>query len=598
MRILFNSRDTQYKSPFGVLPEGQQCCLSIDIPGSVEAVMVEVVLECDTGSLRFPMCLARQLGDYQRYTGTFSIDPGVYFYYFHIKKVAGDFRLFKDGDGTNMEAGERWQLSCISKESQVPEWARGAVFYQIFPDRFYKSGDCDLTGKIQPYAIHGHWGEEPYWWPDAKGEITNTDFFGGNLQGILDKLPVLHNLGVTVLYLNPIFLAWSSHRYDTADYRKIDPMLGTEDGFRALCDAAHNMGMRVILDGVFSHTGDRSVYFRSAVSAEDSPFHSWYCWKHWPDRYEAWWDFHTLPCLNKKDPGYREFLIDGPDSVVAHWLRLGADGWRLDVVDELPDELVLSLKRRIRQEKPDALLIGEVWEDASNKEAYGHRRRYFVDAELDSVMNYPLRNAILGFVMGNDGGEAIAETVLWQLEQYPRQVLECCMTLLSTHDTARVLTVLGGGGTGTREEEATRCLSPEARRSALERLRMAAFLQFTLPGAPTIYYGDETGMEGGKDPFCRRCYPWGQEDAYLLAHYQALGVLRQRYGALRTGEFTVVESSDGVFAFRRDNLLVICNQGRDLCGPYKGTPLLGRNMELTGGSVWVTQNGYCILETS
>ncbi|MEA4965610.1 MAG: glycoside hydrolase family 13 protein [Oscillospiraceae bacterium] len=600
MRILFNSRDPQYKSPSGVLPEGRTCRLSLDIPQDVRAILVEVLLEGDGRTLRFPLPYTTETGDYQRFSGEFTLPRGIYFYSFYVHKREGGFRLFKEGDGTNMEAGDRWQLSCVDVSATVPDWARGAVFYQIFPDRFHRSGSCDLTGKLEPYRVHAAWGEDPDWRPNAQGEITNSDFFGGNLRGITEKLPELRQLGVTGLYLNPIFMAWSNHRYDTADYRRIDPMLGTEADFRTLCETAHGLGMRVILDGVFSHTGDRASYFRSAVSDPASPYRSWYLWKHWPDSYEAWWGFRTLPCLDKLEPGYVNFLIGDADSVAAHWLRLGADGWRLDVVDELPDEFVLALKRRIRREKPDALLIGEVWEDASSKVAYGQRRRYFVDGELDSVMNYPLRNAILAYVLGRDDGTALGETILTLLEQYPREVLDCCMTLLSTHDTARALTVLGSGDgerDGGREVEAARRLSPEGRRQAVERLRLASVLQFTMPGAPTIYYADEAGMEGGKDPFNRRCYPWGQEDLALRAHYHALGALRTRCEALRTGSFVLLEAGGGVFAFRRDNLLVVCNRGPRVCGPYQGVPRMGRGLELTGDSVSVGHDGYVVLET-
>lgn len=208
--------------------------------------------------------------------------------------------------------------------------------------------------------------------------MLNNDFFGGNFQGITEKLPHIASLGATVLYLNPISKAFSSHRYDTGDYKTPDPMLGTEEDFATLCQEARKLGIHVILDGVFSHTGSNSLYFdryrafggHGAYADPQSPYRSWYQFYHYPDSYHCWWNFDTLPCVNKMDPTYLDYVIDGPDSVVAHWLRLGADGFRLDVVDELPDAFVLRLKRRIREIKPDALLIGEVWEDASNKIAY------------------------------------------------------------------------------------------------------------------------------------------------------------------------------------------------------------------------------------
>lgn len=258
MRILYNSKLQTYKDPFGVLTEGAPCRLRVDVPKDVGATHAEVLLEKADGSYEevSKLSLCGETGDYQHFCGEIRLQRGLYFYYFRIYKPEGSFRLFKQGDDTNMEAGDRWQVSAVPADTQVPSWARGAVIYQVFPDRFFRSGSCDLTGKIEPYRIHEHWGEMPDWKPDARGEITNNDFFGGNLKGIREKLPAIRALGATVLYLNPIVKAWSNHRYDTADYKTVDPMLGTEEDFIALCDEAHRLGMRVILDGVFSHTGD------------------------------------------------------------------------------------------------------------------------------------------------------------------------------------------------------------------------------------------------------------------------------------------------------------------------------------------------------
>ena len=597
MRILFDSKLTKYKDPFGVLAEGESCGLRLDIPKDVGALRAEVILDeaGTTRSLTFSLTHSGDSGDYQQFTGRIRLRRGLYYYYFRIYKAEGSFRLFKQGNDTNMEAGDRWQVSAIPADVQVPQWARGAVIYQIFPDRYYKSGDCDLTGKIEPYRVHANWGELPDWRPNEHGEITNNDFFGGNLRGIREKLPMLREMGVSILYLTPIFKAWSNHRYDTADYKLIDPMLGNEADFRALCDEAHRLGMHVLLDGVFSHTGDRSPYFRSAVSDPESPYRKWYQFKHWPDVYESWWGIQTLPCLNKLEPAYMNYLIFDEDSVVARWLKLGADGWRLDVVDELPDEFVLAVKKRIREVKPDALLMGEVWEDASNKVAYGRQKRYFIDGELDSVMNYPEKNAILSYCKGEDDGSGLRTAMETLLENYPKDVLDCCMSLLSTHDTARILTVLGGGGDGSREVEAVRRLTPEQRKLARERLKLAAFLQFTLPGAPSIYYGDEAGMEGGKDPFNRQCYPWGKEDAGLLRHYRALCRLRMEEEDLRTGDLRIFAGGDGRFGFHRGGLTVCCNRGKEPWELGSGSVLLGRQVELVGGNVVLNEGGYAIL---
>ena len=554
MRILFDSQLTKFKTPFGTLSQGQTCQLHIHIPCSVGAVKTECILEAADGSAACTALLEKECvqGDYDIFAGTFSlVTPGLYFYYFKIYKPDGSFRLFKQGSDTNMEAGDRWQVTCTPAGFVTPDWAKGAVIYQIFPDRFCKAGSSDLTGKLTPFTVHEDWYEDVDWRPDESGNVLNNDFFGGNFRGITEKMDYIASLGTTILYLNPISKSFSNHRYDTGDYKTPDPMLGTLADFQQMCDAAHKRGIKVILDGVYSHTGSRSPYFASACESTDSPYYSWYTFYQYPHKYNSWWGFDTLPTVNKMDPAFMDYIIDADDSVVAHWLHLGADGFRLDVVDELPDAFVLRLKNRIREIKPDALLIGEVWEDASNKVSYDIRRRYFADGELDSCMNYPFRTAILNFLKGNDGGEQFRETVMTIAENYPAQVLACNMNLLGTHDTPRILTALVDDFEGSREEAANRFLSDAQRQKAKELLLLASFLQYTLPGAPSLYYGDEAGLEGHKDPFNRRTYPWGKEDSQLLDHYKALGNLKKSREVLQKGDIHFFCATGGKIGFSR-----------------------------------------------
>ena len=612
MRILYNSRLSCYKDPFGPLIPGQSCRLHIHIPAEIHTRQVLCVLQREDGTPErtVPLGLEQTRGPYEIYTGEFCLeDTGLYFYFFRITTAGESFKLLRQGgEDTNMEAGDLWQVSCIPGDFTTPDWAKGAVMYQIFPDRFARAGQCDLGGKLEPYLLHGSWDEEVHWQPEPGGEVLNNDFFGGNFRGIQEKLDYLAGLGVELLYLNPISKAFSSHRYDTFDYKTPDPMLGTEADFAALCQAAHAHGMRLVLDGVFSHTGSRSLYFDKdrqfggACTGPGSPYYSWYHFRRFPDQYDCWWNFDTLPCVNKLDPGFLDYVIDGEDSVVARWLRLGADGFRLDVVDELPDAFVLRLKHRIRALRPDALLIGEVWEDASNKIAYGVRRRYFADGELDSVMNYPYRTAILNFMTGQDAGHALREAVLEIAEHYPAQVLPCVMNSLGTHDTPRILTALVDGFEGTRAEKAVRHLGPNQRQSALRLLRMASFLQFTLPGAPCVYYGDEAGMEGYADPFNRRTYPWGREDGELLAHYRCLGQLRRSSPALRLGDVRFQTAQDGRLAFTRtygeEKVHLYLNRSDDVWAIPAGKRILyGRDLETVApGGLVLLPMGFCAVE--
>ena len=612
MRILYDSKLLAHKDPFGTLTPGQKCKLSIHIPAAVQSTKVVCLVQCENGEPYEEFILENRMkkGPYEIFTGELVLrERGLYFYHFHITHKAGAFRLFKQGDDTNMEAGDLWQVSCVPADFTTPDWAKGAIIYQIFPDRFHRSGKVDLTGKLEPYTVHNYWYDEVQWQPDHWGRVLNNDFYGGNFKGIQEKLDYIASLGTTIIYLNPISKAFSSHRYDTGDYKTPDPMLGTEEDFKNLCKAAHEKGMKIILDGVYSHTGSDSLYFNKnrtfpgmgAYHSKTSPYYDWFTFYDYPDSYNCWWNFDTLPTVNKMHPSFLNYIIDDEDSVVAHWLKLGADGFRLDVVDELPDEFVLRLKNRIREIKPDALLIGEVWEDASNKSSYGTRRRYFVDAELDSPMNYPFRTAIINFMRKIDDGRGFKDTVMSIVENYPPQVMACTMNLLGTHDTSRILTAMIDDFQGDRYAKAHRRLTRSQWVTALDRLHAATVLQYTLPGAPSIYYGDEAGMEGYGDPFCRRPFPWGREERELQLHFKRLGQLRKKYEALRLGDIKFQYALNNQISFTRtygdQTIRIYVNRGSDDWEIPVGRILLARNMlTVADDQLVMGHNGFCIVE--
>ncbi len=612
MRILYDSKQAIYKSPFGTLTPGEKCTLNIHIPGTVEASRVTCILNYDSGAnaQNIDMTLSLRKGAYEVFTGEFAIEhTGLYFYYFYIDTPSGGFRLFKQGDDTNMEAGDLWQLSCVPADFHTPDWSKGATIYQVFPDRFCKSGDCDLTGKLEPYTVHKSWYEEVDWKPTKEGIVLNNDFYGGNFKGITEKIDYFVSLGITILYLNPISKSFSSHRYDTGDYKVPDPMLGTTEDFVELCEEAHKRGIRVILDGVYSHTGSNSPYFNregafdsvGAHNSKESPYYSWYTFYNWPHSYHSWWNFDTLPTVNKMDPAFLDYIIRDEDSVIAHWLKLGCDGFRLDVADELPDEFLSLLRQRVKELKPDALVLGEVWEDASNKMAYNKRRTYFTGAELDSVMNYPFRTAIINYVRGIDGGKRLKETVMSIVENYPPEVVQSNMNLLGTHDTARILTALVDDFDGSREEKAKRRLSRNQFDVAYDRLLMASFLQYTLPGSPSLYYGDEACMEGYRDPFNRRPYPWGREEPDFLNHFKRLGRMRREHEALRLGDIHFFEAADKHVGFTRSyqgkTYRIYCNRSGDRWEIPTGKLVMGYNIQIVAPD-WLTlgPRGYCITE--
>lgn len=612
MRILYNSRESRFKTPFGTLLPEQTCTLHIHVPIPVQAdyVACELLHEDMSAAQVVKMEKEATKGAYVIFRGEFTIStPGLYFYFFRVCTREGCFRLFKQGEDTNMEAGDLWQVSCVPADFHTPDWAKGALIYQVFPDRFYKSGECDLTGKLKPYTVHDCWDEEVGWRPTRDGRVLNNDFFGGNFRGITEKLPYIASLGATILYLNPISMAFSSHRYDTGDYKVPDPMLGTQEEFSQLCRQAHKLGIRVILDGVYSHTGSNSRYFNrdgafddlGAYQSRESRYSGWYTFYAWPDSYQAWWNFDTLPTVNKMDPDFVRYIITDEDSVVAHWLRLGADGFRLDVADELPDEFVKLLYDRVKEVKPDALVLGEVWEDASNKIAYDRRRTYFTNAELDSVMNYPFRTAILNFMRGSDSGSNLKEAVLSVAENYPPEVVLCNMNLLGTHDTPRILTALVDDFDGSRAEKAKRRLSRTNLETARRRLMMAAFLQYTLPGSPSLYYGDEALMEGYKDPFNRRTYPWGHEDRELVTYFSRLGRLRKEQEALRLGDIQFFTAEDRHLGYTRTyqgkTVKVYVNRNSDPWDIPAGNVVFGCNLQILAPD-WLSlaPKGFCLVE--
>ena len=561
MRILFNSKNEYYKSPFGCLRQNELCTLRIKIPISCQTETVCLCISSENGfEMTVPFVFESKDGDYEIYCTQFSLFAcELYFYYFKITTKNDTFDLFKQGDDTNIAAGDLWQLTCFDKNYDTPNGFKGRVMYQIFPDRFAKAGEVDPKGKLMPYELHEDMNDTPVYLPNENGRITNSDFFGGNLKGIIEKLPYLRSMGVGIIYLNPIFMAYSNHRYDTADYKKIDPLLGTDDDFRTLCEKAHLLDMKVILDGVFSHTGSNSVYFdaegvfgNGAVSNSDSPYREWFQFDEYPHRYTSWWGIDTLPCVNELNQSYMDYIIHAEDSVICHWTKLGADGFRLDVADELPDEFIEAFHTKLKEVNPDAMLLGEVWEDASNKISYNRRRKYFSNTELDSVMNYPFKEAILGFVTGRITGKDFADRIMTIAENYPRPVLDCLMNLLSTHDTPRIITALSGKGEGmSKTEKAKFRLSGAELKRVLSFVKVSALLQFTLPGNPSIYYGDEIGMEGFEDPLNRCFYQWEDQNICLQNFYKELAFLKNNNKAIKCGNIVFQDAGEKFIKYAR-----------------------------------------------
>ncbi|MBE6773220.1 MAG: glycoside hydrolase family 13 protein [Ruminococcaceae bacterium] len=500
-------------------------------------------------------------------------EPDIYFYYFEYNTPWGKTKIMHDGSclGSLSKGSCAWQLTVYDKDFSTPDWLKGGVFYQIFPDRFYNSGkkkENVPTDRVLRNDLEG----EPEWRPTKEGKVLNNDYFCGDLKGIEMKLPYISELGVTCLYLNPIFESHSNHRYDTSDYNRIDPLLGNEKDFVSLCKKASELGISVILDGVFSHTGDDSIYFNKygrygdsgAYRSKNSEYFDWYKFVNYPDEYRSWWGISILPEIKEECPGFIEFIA-GENGVARKWLRLGAGGWRLDVADELPDVFLDAFRKAVKSENPEALVLGEVWEDASNKFSYGERRRYFSGKQLDSVMNYPFAEAIFNFIRSGKV-EGFSDKILTILENYPKCCVDVLMNHIGTHDTMRAITRLAGESCEYRDRQwqSEHFLTDKQYAKGVKLLKLASVIQFTLPGVPCIYYGDEAGMQGYKDPFNRKFYPWGKENSELLEHYKQLGKMRKNCRCLADGEYRTVSEMLGCLAFIRyndyDKILVIINR--------------------------------------
>jgi len=498
---------------------------------------------------------------------TVSEQPMLWWYDFIIHTENGDLRY---GNAYDQLGGEgalydhspsSFQVTVYDPAFKTPEYMHDGIVYQIFPDRFFHA-PSEAVHNRSDIEIHQNWYENPNLAIDPRSHDNMAlDFFGGTLNGISKKLPYLKDLGITVLYLNPIFQARSNHKYDTGDYSKIDPMFGTEVEFQSLCEKAAALGIHILLDGVFSHTGEDSAYFNrygnyestGAYQSTDSPYYSWFTFLDYPNRYRCWWDIPTLPEVRKEDSAYRRFLLNHQDGIVPKWLKSGAAGWRLDVADELPMDFLRELRQSAKSVKKDALVLGEVWEDASNKVAYNVPRSYCLGDTLDSVMNYPLREEIIRFLTWQSDAYQLARLIRHQQEVYPAPFLYALMNLLGSHDRARIINVLASCEWQElpREERALLHLTPEQYQLGSERFVKGLEILCALPGAPTLYYGDEAGLQGSADPYNRGTYPWGREDAHLLALIREVLYNRKIYSVLKTGYIEAWAQDNDTLVVRR-----------------------------------------------
>ncbi len=591
--VKFESRNEKYLSPSGAKRAGQEICFYVEVRQQSKVREVHLNLQFDGGEEQLYQmnnegnnCFRLKLSLQK---------SGLYFYRFEVVRNDGTFLFVGRGEGGAAVIGDwlpRWKLTVFDADFYTADKWKGGVMYQIFPDRFARvSSQCPDVKVAAKRYFHEDTKEPPYDYtqPERPG---GKDYYGGSIAGIQEKLPYLKELGVSIIYFNPIFESNENHRYSTADYLKADPYFATNEEFASFCKKAKEMGIEVILDGVFSHTGADSVYFNKeghydslgAYNSTQSPYYNWYQFEQYPEQYKGWWGFKNLPNVNETCPEFMGF-VTGEGGVIETWQNRGAAGWRLDVADELPDEFLENLRKRVKAVDPEAYIVGEVWEHAVEKISYGARRKFLLGKQCDSVMNYPWREAIIQLVRsGNLSSFGESVQTLW--EDYPRPALDTLMNILSTHDTMRILSELGQGALPRKMPGSYR-MSEQQRQNAIQKLRVAALLQFTLPGIPCIYYGDEIGMEGGADPYCRAFFEWENVGNEIHQYYCLLGQLRTKYRQEFMSDFEWNGICDGVASFTRGkHIKVVLNfsdralslQEECLLQSCDGTLLLPQNV--------------------
>lgn len=557
--MIHNSQDKFYRNPFGAVKQGEKVRIDIELEHDAQVYLnlinfdgtkESIWMERDNEKSSWKKNFYKAFIDTKDKTGLIN-------YYFTIDKDGnqmfyGNNAESLGGEGQVYEYSPRKYQITVYKEFSIPNWYKEGMIYQIFVDRFYNGNeDGTVTNPKKNSFIYSSWEDEPLYIKDSEGRIVRWDFYGGNLKGVLKKLEYIKALGANIIYFNPIFKAKSCHKYDTADYQEIDEMFGTNEEFVELCEKANKLGIKIILDGVFSHTGDDSKYFNKyntydclgAYQSTESLYFEWYRFYNYPDSYECWWGIDNQPNIDEMNESYLDYIIRDKDSVIAKWLKLGASGWRLDVADELPDEFIKMIKEKMKLENKDSVLVGEVWEDASNKMSYGERREYLFGQSLDSITNYPLKDSIISFARREINAIDLSRRIMSLYENYPKESFYSTMNMLGNHDTERVLTMLG---------------------EDIKKFKIATAVQMLMPGVPLIYYGDEAGVTGGKDPSNRKPFPWNNINEEVYKWYKKLAYIRTAEDVVKKGDFKIHNVNINVFCFERfmenKKVVLIANQ--------------------------------------
>jgi len=540
------------------LENGKKYHLEINIPETYGWIdQVNLIIVNDTN---YQLAFLKKENGFVTFARDISLDTRAIYNYFFSYTANGEMRYVKN----NANGIETFKMSV---NFETPSWANGALMYHIFVDRFYK-GRCEALPEMPNRVIHTSWDEPPVVGPDKNGR-WNTDFYGGDLQGIISKLDYLSELGVNILYLSPIVTSQSNHRYDTANYEEVDPYVGCNKDLKKLCDEAHQRNMKVILDAVFNHTGNDSIYFneyntyptKGAYHHSDSPYRNFFR-THEADgktQFDYWWGMPNLPVCNGDSLTWIEY-ITGVNGIIDRWFNLGIDGLRLDVADELTDNYIEHIRKAVKRNKQDGFILGEVWENPMRM-----NRGYLSSGKgLDTVMNYQLVDALIRYFKYADTYK-LDYIIKDILREYPEDTIHTLMNFTSTHDISRALEIFGGDycnphakwSWDLKNNDLVWCKEHTLTSQELQQgkaiYQAYVFALAFLPGILSIFYGDEVGVKGIGNLLNRQPFPWDNLDREMLDYFKMIGNIRQQEIFLKTADLNIFDINKDYFMFERTN---------------------------------------------
>ena len=578
-KIQFNIREIKSNS------DGIDYEIKIFVPMEIGWIeRMKFITETSNERVAYQLHHAKNQNGYVEFTGNIFLPTKAIYHYYFSFEANQDFIYYKKENKANYKSITKNDMWKMSVNFYVPDWAKGKIMYHIFVDRFNRKSNEDLF--VMPNrVIHRFWNDDFIIGPDEMGR-WNTDFYGGNIEGIIDKLDYIKSLGVSIIYLSPVVFSQSNHRYDTSDYEIVDPYVGCNDDLKRLCNAAHQKGMKIILDAVFNHTGNDSIYFNEygtfhelgAYQSENSKYFTFYR-KHYFNNhvyFDYWWGMKNLPVCDGTNKDWQDYIY-GKNGIIDLWFSLGIDGLRLDVADELTDEFIEGIRRAVKRNKQDGLILGEVWKNPMRM-----YRGYLESGKgMDTVMNYPLVNALIRYYKYGEYN-LLSNTINEILTEYPQETINSLMNFTSTHDISRAINIFSTNEFQYHGEWAWDLNNPDREYQKDYQINYQDYqlgkkiyqsylysLCF-LPGILSIFYGDEIGMEGLGNLANRRPFTWDKIDNDILETVKKIGYIRGREKFLENADLEINDINDKYMSFIRksnqEQALVYLSRTKDKVG--------------------------------